>query len=234
MIFPTCLDPDFLSAEDIERVKEFLFNNKSDWYGIENTPLVNYNTHTVGTDPDRHFAHFYGPSLYSMQGTDDAYRNYIELIEKYNKPLLTEFYPIYHKMADAIGKALKADAGFCPHTNMVPGFHIFGNGLDEKVDYDYFYDHTDDFPIRAVGGFPPGEIYSLIIPIQIPETGACLEYKKYDETYHRYNYKVGSLSMWSGKMPHRIGHFTLSNKNDYRITWQIHVSLREQTGIIFW
>jgi hypothetical protein len=116
----------------------------------------------------------------------------------------------------------------------LPGFHIFGHGLNAKpVQYNYFYTHQDSFPSNGLQMEGLASIYSFIIPIQNPKSGAKLEYLL-DGQYKPYRYNEGELSYWEGTLPHRIGYFELDGEDDYRITWQIHVAVQQGKGYIFW
>lgn len=216
------VDPCFLTPAECDHVFQRMLHHQDSWFCVTETCLET----PAGVDPGRHRANFFGPSVYSMHSNLSGYQT---AKTKYNPILFNEFGNIYTRINDAIDRTLGINTQYCDGAAL-PGFHIFGPGLESApVCYDYFPMHQDFFPGMAHNIIPRGEIFSFIIPIKLPQSGANL--------LHRngvYEYTTGSLSYWPGTVPHKIGDFVLDGVTDYRITWQMHVSVSNNRGTIFW
>ena len=229
---PRTVNSHFLFEDEITYVKDVIFSNKDKWFNIENTGLIRSGSHTNGVNPSEHFAHFFGPSLYSMS-SPGYLPKYRQLAREYNIVLNEKFERFYARLKINIETQLGVECVFKDNTSL-PGFHIFGSGVDGKVvEYNYFYTHNDSFPAIGLDMGGSGEVYSFIIPIQVPKSGAKLEYF-INSKLQSYDYSLGELSCWSGTLPHRIGYFNLDGADDYRITWQLHVAVQNNKGYIFW
>jgi hypothetical protein len=230
---PKTVNKSFLTPGEIQYVKSSLHEIENLWFTINNTTLVNHKSHTENVNPANHRANYFGPSLYSMISDEEHLLHYKRVVMKYNDVLQYYFSDIIDRIKREIELTLSVPCEFREGTSL-PGFHIFGPGFnDRQVKYDYFYNHIDSFPGKGlmIGGI--AEVYSFIIPIQNPKSGACLEYTIGNEV-HKFPYTEGEMSYWPGKMQHRIGHFDLSGDDDYRITWQMHVAVQRGQGYIFW
>lgn len=231
-LHPQSVNKHFLFEEEVHYVRDIIFSNKEKWFNINNTSLARLGSHISGVDPSVHFAHFFGPSLYSMS-SPDYLPKYQKLVREYNNILNEKFERFYVRLKTNIEAQLGVECVFKDNTSL-PGFHIFGSGIDGKVvEYNYFYTHIDSFPAIGLDMRGPGEVYSFIIPIQVPKSGAKLEYF-IDSKLQSYDYSPGELSCWTGNLPHRIGYFKLDGVDDYRITWQLHVAVQNNKGYIFW
>jgi hypothetical protein len=223
---PELISHDFLSKEQCDQVFNTVMQYKDEWVNIKDTAM---NKPTHGVDITKHFANFFGPSVYSMTIGDGDISKYLEVKDHYHDILSNEFKEIYDNIAHTISGVLGIPCLYSTEVSL-PGFHIFGPGLDESVDYNYFHYHTDVFPAQLNDIIRSGHVYSFIIPIRLPKSGGGLLYNQ-DETFQ---YSEGSLSYWNGTIPHKIAGFTLNGENDWRITWQIHVVVGENFGTIFW
>jgi hypothetical protein len=223
---PELIDSNFFTREQCDKVFNTVMSLKEEWINIKDTAM---NKPTPGVDINKHFAHFFGPSVYSMVMNNGDISKYLETKDHYRNILFNEFSELYDHIAFRISQVLAVQC-FYDDSVAPPGFHIFGPGLDHDVTYDYFHYHMDRFPAQLNDIIRSGHVYSFIIPIRLPKSGGGLLYNQ-DETFQ---YSEGSLSYWNGTIPHKIAGFTLNGENDWRITWQIHVVVGENFGTIFW
>jgi hypothetical protein len=223
---PQLINANFLDKEKCDKVFNAVMSLKDEWINIKDTAM---NKPTPGVDITKHFANFFGPSVYSMAMGNGDISKYLETKDHYHDILFNQFSELYDNIAFTVSQVLGVQ---CFYNSSVapPGFHIFGPGLDETIDYNYFHYHTDVFPAQLNDIIESGHVHSFIIPIRLPKSGAALLYNE-DEVFH---YTEGSLSYWNGTMPHKMADFTLSGEDDWRITWQIHVVVGENFGTIFW
>lgn len=222
MTSPAQVNSNFLTEEECKLIFDKLLIHKDKW-----TPVADTDASKLGdADPLLHRAYFFGVPVYAFNDVKD----YVQAKTLSNEILSNEFGNIYVKLRDAISNSIGIDAYYCDDISY-PGFHIFGPGLvDEPVTYNYFHFHTDGYPAQFQNIIPYSDILSFIVAIRLPKTGGSLTYNENDV----YQYQQGSLAHWSGKIPHKISDFVLDGPDDYRITWQIHVAVCGQIGIIFW
>lgn len=220
---PKLVDPTFLSPGECDHVFQRVLHYRDKWVSIRDTSIPP----VPGVDVSQHCASFFGPSVYCLNKDIPRYQ---QLKSVYNEILVQEFGDIYRRLLTAISHALEADIEYCDGVSR-PGFHIFGPGIaDRPVDYNYFHNHQDLYPEEINGVIPRGKICSFLIPVRMPAAGACLFYNSNSV----YQYTAGSLVQWPGEIWHQIGDFVLDGENDYRVTWQIHVTLNHNRGTIYW
>jgi|GEM_PF-5170089 len=182
----------FLSAIEIQDIKDKIHSANHLWQ--ESSQIATFKFLPYGT--------------YSV--SDDVYKS---TVPKY-KAFLDENFSIYYKkIQETISDYFGKTAVYDEHRNK-PGFHVIGPGILDYKNYNY---HKDGF--KNLRGYT---IYSLIIPIQLPNTGAGLNYI-IDGVTQELTYDVGSLYMWEGNLLHSIKPFYL-DEGEYRITMQMHIA----------
>ena len=154
------------------------------------------------------------------------------------KGLMEEnFSEYYLKFKDVINSTFQISAQTSTDYNY-PGFNIFQGPL-KYANHNFHRDRWNGID---------GPVWSVNIPICLPESNQGLNYTSHEPVlerdnryrkmegiiYHQEKYEVSRMTAWWGEMPHSIGHFTLK-ENEYRITMQCHV-LVKPTGEseIFW
>jgi len=206
------IDNSFLSHNEIEDVKTKIFNHHHLWQ----------------TSPYRPNARFFPYGLYS-----EPLLRYAKSVSNYKDILDLLFSSYYEKIQQRLSNIFQRNC--CYHNFYCkPGFHIFG---PKELDYTHLNFHYDLFSNRVFG-----KLYSFIIPIMVPESGAGLLYCEPEDKNIasamknpltlKYT-KPGMLAMWDATILHAIKPFTLK-ENEYRITWQFHVAIRDPNPIIFW
>ena len=163
----------------------------------------------------------------------DRFPTYDRDLQMYRQLMWENFGPYYIQLKQYINAIFDVPCDYSP-VMCYPGFHIFGPGEDGIYDRIRIRDfHQDlDYP------FPPnvkeGEIFSFVVPIQLPRLGECGLTYKLGREEHEIQYEVNKIISWSGMLQHTFGPFQLSDASDYRITLQAHVNVIENKGIIFW
>ncbi len=122
------------------------------------------------------------------------------------------------------------------------GFHIFNrcHGLRESF-YSIRAYHTDHDVLRIYqgAGIRPNSIFSFIVPISIPESGAGLDWRpEPDDDHHlgaqRLEYTLGDCFLWSGDTHHKFSDLTLAD-DEARITYQGHGFIaNDRTFYYYW
>lgn len=239
LIPPTLVDSTFLSADECSYVYNRLIHLRDKWVSVRDTDVSDLGN----PDYTKHCFNFLGVPVYSFHNNIEKY---IEFKNQHNDLLSDDFGNIYVRIKDKISQVLGFDAFYCDDI-AYPGFHIFGPGMsDQPVNYDYFHFHRDHFSTDFMSIIPYTETFSFIIPIKLPKNGGSLTYGNKSTVANEvlskdevidcqtYEYTEGSMSYWSGNIPHKISDFVLDGVDDYRITWQIHVAVCEKIGVIFW
>jgi len=115
------------------------------------------------------------------------------------------------------------------HKFAYPSFHIFESNecfLNFPANWHY------DFPNKTLG-LGNENAFSFTVVIDIPESGAGLEYKDGEE-YKYLKYNVGDIILHKGDFLHNIAPLKEYKPNEYRITLQGHIIRYEDRLIMYW
>lgn len=231
-----------LTVDECNRIWQELQTHKRLWIGLTDTHHYdNLTSHTpevikkmldeVGIDPNIHKPYFFGPALYFTQqaGLD----NYWKLCRKYNPILRQSFSWVYEKIKSILTQLYGFECNYNERDSSLPGFHIYGPGLDTPVYYDYFGFHQDK--LEQIGQkvlATPVIIDSFVLPLIMPSRGG-LEWVDENKNTQFFPYKVGEIHRWSSALIHRVAPFYLK-KDEWRISIQIHVAHNKKQGLIYW
>ena len=158
-----------------------------------------------------------------------------------NMIMMGKFSAYYNKLKNTLASYYQRPVNFHPNLQL-PGFHVFSNTKDTTSFYSKVNFHIDFF--KSIENYMVlGTMESIIIPIELPESGGSLIYnttRPRDSRYvaniatdERFNYTLGMIAVWPGNLMHSIGPITLS-PTEHRITMQMHINLTDRQGIVFW
>lgn len=207
------LDYNFLSKEELIDIKQKIFLLKHLWQEDRQYQRI-----------IRKYFLFYASYFKKNQKKEEILNN--------NKILQENFDFYYTKIKNFIVNYFDTPAEY-QHTKLnLPGFHIFGPGLKNKeIAQSHVHFHKDFYNINNSS---TTQIYSFIIPIQLPKNKKSgllyIENSKEKEII----YNEGCIAIWPGNIDHSIKPFSLNGEDDYRITWQMHVSINNGEIKIFW
>lgn len=214
----------FLSQNEIESIKQKVYDLKSSW-----KPILEYKKY----DPFRDFVqekermqHVLGDAIYLLHlkggiGKRD------EIDWSLQKYLKYDFDWLYQKLFETIKKTFNTSGVEFDSTLTVPGFHIFGEHEVENAQYSL---HQDSGILDYYPDLDENNIRSFVTLIETPKTPAHLEIN-INNKIEKVNYEYGTLHFWHGMIPHRIGSFSI-HKNEHRITFQGHFYVEPDTDII--
>lgn len=229
---PRLIQANFLDNQEVQDILAKIDSLNEHWkllhpYSTDSVrtrmlPIGFYVTHTNMT------AQEYSTQVSSVY-RDFMYRNFSEL---------------YEKLKQKLESYLQLELFYSLKLNY-PGFHIWtiDDPNIEEGEYSYYNIHRDRF--QALASFIEyDKIYSVVVPLEVPESQASLFYTLEQRViprnslndltvYHTYPYLVGDMSIWSGELLHSINPFKLK-KNERRITLQMHIAVSGNTGTIFW
>lgn len=224
MFHPQVIKHNFFDKEEVEDIKNKVFNLKQHWSYLMK-PLLNPESLDVQMLP---------AGLYSM-----PYDQYAATLSSTRLLMEENFSLYYEKIKQSISEYLNRPVEYSAKMHY-PGFHIFILDKDsDRACYHGYNFHRDNFQTPDLS---MDQVYSFIIPISLPKTGGSLIYKISNDALSRnYNsdqdvvfpYSVGSLITWPGHIWHSIDPFCL-NYPESRITMQCHAGLNRSRCIIFW
>jgi|LauGreDrversion4_2_1035121.scaffolds.fasta_scaffold04138_6 hypothetical protein len=162
-------------------------------------------------------------------------------IPESNSIMLQHFSGVYEKLKSKLAEYYQRPVNYHPSLQL-PGFHIFSNTKDTTTSYNRVNFHKDAFA-ELSDYIPVGRIASIIVPIELPAAGGSLVFNETRsigdrrvvsmETDKTFLYLPGMMAIWSGRLMHSIGPFSLE-AGEYRITLQMHVNLTRSQGTVFW
>lgn len=203
--------PNFLTSNEIEKIKNSVYELKNHWKHISkyrNSSIQQYkNTPVEEALLEQCKAEYtLGDALYKLEGKKEDIDIGIQLL------LVEKFYWLYKKLINNI-ELITSTPTKLEDELTVPGFHVFTNSSQPLKTYDYHVDLSilDYYPKLDIN-----KIYSFVSLIESKGTTPYLDY----ETGTK-NYEFGTLHIWKGNTPHRIGQLELK-QNDSRITFQGH------------
>jgi hypothetical protein len=203
--------PNFLSLEEIKIIKNSIYELKEYWKHIsqyENSHAQIYK----GTPAEEAIMeqckaeYTLGDAIYKLEGKKENIDIGVQLL------LVEKFYWLYKKLINKI-ELITSIPTELEDELTVPGFHVFTGSSQPLKTYDYHLDLNilDFYPKLDVD-----QIYSFVSLIESNGTTPYLDYKTGTK-----NYEFGTLHIWKGNIPHRIGQLELK-QNDSRITFQGH------------
>lgn len=159
-----------------------------------------------------------------MDGKTEAYFHTARIL---NPKLIKHFPELYADillyLTDHIGEEVHLNHDFA-----YPSFHIFES---DPAFLDYPSNWHKDFPYETLG-LKNDTAYSFTVVIEIPSSGAGLEYRDGKEKY--LEYKVGDIIIHRGDFLHNIARLKEYVPNEYRITLQGHVIRHDGRLIMYW
>jgi len=220
--------PDFLSQEEIDKIKSQIYDMEDDWKSF--SEYERYEVHKNFFQNKDNMQHVLGDAIYLIH-TQDKGPTRDEINWKLRNNLIQNFDWLYQKLFDTIKTHFKIEKVEFDETLPVPGFHIFGKYEIEKTE---FMIHQDSGILDYYPNVDENTIRSFVAVIQSSSTPAGLEIvfqKPYSHLSENVTYEYGKLYFWHGMIPHRIGSFSLK-KDEYRITFQGHFYVEPNTNIV--
>lgn len=165
-----------------------------------------------------------GRNAYMDGKTPEYYKD----SKKLNLKLKRHFYDLYVTVQVYVSHYL-GERVYIKHNFALPGFHIFESNecfLNFPANWHY------DFPHKTLG-LGDQDAHSFTVVIEIPESGAGLEYKDGEE-YKYLKYNVGDIILHKGDFLHNIAPLKEYKPNEYRITLQGHIIRHEDRLIMYW
>jgi len=117
----------------------------------------------------------------------------------------------------------------------LPGFHILYKDKPHTEEYKYHQDkdyleYYEAFNVKKLYDFD--NFYSFVVPIEIPASGATLDFKIEDQVFS-FSYETGHAYTWKADVWHKIGDVSFSG-NDHRITFQGHFIVDSKKLLYYW
>ena len=143
--------------------------------------------------------------------------------------LLENFNWLYQKICSKIADQTDKNTQLHPQLT-APGFHI---GHVPGSYHVPFY-HNDMSILTYDREATLDHSYSILIPIEIPSSGAYLEYLDENNQVRTLPYELGAWHQWKATVNHKVGDLLLL-ENEYRITLQCHyyLNVRTDTNYLF-
>jgi len=214
----------FLNEEEIQNIKQKVYDLKSNW-----KPILEYKKY----DQFRNFVqekermqHVLGDAIYLLHCKGETGKR-DEINWVLQKDLKYHFHWLYEKLFKTIKETFDVSSVEFDYTLTVPGFHVFGEYEVKNAQYSL---HQDSGILDYYPDIDENNIRSFVALIESPETPAHLEINVNNKT-ELFNYEYGTLHFWHGMIPHRIGSFSLE-KDEHRITFQGHFYVDPDTGIV--
>ena len=159
-----------------------------------------------------------------MDGKTEAYFHDAKIL---NPKLMKHFSELYAGvllyLTHHIGEEVHLN-----HEFAYPSFHIFES---DPAFLDYPSNWHKDFPHETLG-LKNDTAYSFTVVIEIPSSGAGLEYRDGEEKYLAYN--VGDIIIHRGDFLHNIARLKEYVPGEHRITLQGHVIRHDGRLIMYW
>lgn len=211
----------FFTRKQREEILEKVIKLNPYWRKLHDYPV--YNDPDEDPDPCSKNQYLLGDSIYPITSVE-------EINQDTQKILKAEFGDlIYNRLLKEIPKHLGADiqsASFYDDLP-VPGFHIFSGEQEDSNPFPY---HTDVSLALWKNDIYQNRIFSFLSPIIMPPAGAHLQWKQPSGKESKMTYHYGSLHLWAGLIPHRIGSHALK-KGEMRITLQGHIYIDPDKNI---
>lgn len=195
-----------LDKLDIDKIKSNVFKLQDYWIQRSEAPF-----YTLGRNA-------------YMDGKTDAYFKDAEVL---NPILVKNFFDLYVAVQVYLTHHIGENV-YLSHKFAYPSFHIFES---DPAFLDYPSNWHKDFPYETLG-LENDTAYSFTYVVEIPSSGAGLEYRDGKENY--LEYKVGDIIVHRGNFLHNIARLKKYVPNEYRITLQGHVIRHNGRLIMYW
>lgn len=215
---------DFLSNDELQLIKQKVYEFKSEWKPISEYDRYE-NCRQFLTDKDK-IQHVLGDAIYLIHTKGQNGRRE-EINWELRDKLKQEFHWLYQRLFKCIKQSFGMNLVEFDETLPVPGFHIFGEHEIENAQYIV---HQDSGILDYYPDVDENNIRSFVFLVQSSETPAYLDIVLGDKS-EQFFYEYGTLHFWHGMIPHRIGAFSLK-KDEYRITFQGHFYVEPDTDIV--
>lgn len=196
------IEKNFITEEERLAVKQTVLDLKEHWDNFENVTPDGANVYSV-----------LGNALYLMEAQGQV----LPQINWQVQEILVEYFNWLHQRICS----KVADLTFCNTqlhpTLTVPGFHI--GAVPGNYHVNRYHNDCSILSYDASGEHKETN-YSLLIPIEVPTTGACLEYLDNNEQ-KKLPYELGGFYQWKATLDHKIGNFSLA-PGEHRISLQCH------------
>lgn len=209
-------EQNFITEQERVTVKQTVLELKDLWTTYDLRPSIN-SIQKFST---------LGNALYLMEA-DNQFPPCINsatrsvLIDRFN----WLYQKICMKVADQTGKNTQLHPSLT-----VPGFHI--GHVPGSYQVHRYHNDMSILTYDREGSLEHS--HSILIPIEIPSNGACLEYLDENDQKQVLQYQLGAWHQWKATLHHRVGDLLLL-ENEYRITLQCHyyLNVRADTNYIF-
>lgn len=194
-------EKDFITEEERLAVKQKVLDLKEYWDNYENITPNGANTYSS-----------LGNALYLME----AQNQQPDAIQWHRQQILIDnFNWLYQRICSKIADMTMHNTELHPNLT-VPGFHI--GSVPGSYSVNRY--HNDSSILTYDSSSNMETNYSVLVPIEAPAAGACLEYLENNE-HKKWNYELGAFHQWKATVDHKIGAFELA-EGEHRITLQCH------------
>jgi len=200
---------DFLTLEEIERVRVDVIKLRDDWRVIYPDEQQWVPVAQRLAEKGQGF-YILGDSVYLM-ATDG------KTPEDVDRGIQTKLQHNFRWLTDKVVAQIKELTGRPTflHPVTYPGFHISTLPIQFKPERLHV-----DTSIIYYADVDPKNIRSVLLLIDEPDNGAWLEYADDNNIIKTKRYEIGTFHMWEGMMFHRIGELKAEGRP--RITYQAH------------
>jgi len=215
---PRCLTEGLVSVEDCNRLASVTLQHRETWDGFDEYPTLPL--FTIGSPVYR----------------ATSWEHYVAARAKSSIFLTVHTRWLKNRMIEQLQNALRREGKPLSGSSDF-GMHVFSNcnGLRESK-YSLQSYHRDHDVLRMYPnvGIRSNSIFSFIVPIAIPESGAGLDWRLAEPDKQRLTYKLGDMYVWNGSVEHKFSDLQL-NGDETRITFQGHGFIaNEHTFYYYW
>ena len=208
------IEKNFITEEERLAVKKTVLDFEKYWDHYENITPNGANVYSV-----------LGNGLYLMEAKQETVAD-INLVTR--QLLIDNLNWLYQKICDYVANMTFRNTELHPFLT-VPGFHIGCQPGSYRVNR--FHNDMSILTYDREGNMDTN--YSVLIPIEMPSTGACLHYLDAGEE-KKLPYELGAFTQWKATLDHKIGDFELK-PGEYRITLQCHYyhNVNDNTNYVY-
>jgi hypothetical protein len=161
-----------------------------------------------------------------------------QIISVSNEVMATHFTDLYELIRNVLGQALGAPVNLT-NTYALPGFHLFfGDRVNAASAADPHYDMQYK-RLKWADGLDEAPPISFTLPVSVPRCGAGLEYwhdivGNENRTAQLETYSVGTLTVHTRHVLHRIANLGPVASNELRYTLQGHGRKLGGSWLLYW
>ena len=214
--------PDFVSEQELAQVKADVLSMRRRWTPIYPSEQVLGPVQDLLEKLSEANLGFYmlGNSVYLLHCCG---KGAADVNESTKNKLLERFAWLHERICAKITEVTGKPTVL--HGITAPGFHISTVPIDmQPAQY-----HEDTSIQRYQSGVEKETIYSALLLIDEPSTGASLEYMTPNGVVKHKRYTKGALHFFRGTIPHRISQFK-TGLGEYRMTLQCHFYYDSEMG----